>query len=790
VGDGVTDDTQAIKDAIASTFNAWEQIYFPEGTYLVSDEIFWKRFLTLRGDGPGKTIVRLANNAPGYQDVTNTKAIFFCRESGRNEANNNGSHSNFIFNLTIEVGSGNPGALAVDFSSHNGGGIENVRIVDLDNALTGISLERDSPGPALIKNVEVVGFDYGIRTRYGVYSMTFEDITLRDQRVTGFYNGQHNASIRGLQSSNQVPAITLENGRTYGLLVLLDAQLNGGANDATAIVGDGEILARNISASGYGTILRNGSTVLSGSNIEEYSSSPILDSDGNTVATLNLSVPTAPPVPVADLSDWVNVRDYQNLVVDGDWGPAIQAAIDAGKSTVYFPNKTHASYPTEQTVYVRGNVRRIVGLYARLGERGGSLVCQNKEPLVLEQVRADGGIIHQGEGALILKRCMSSRLETRPGTGDVFVEDWCCGSMNIDHTNVYVSQLNNESTDMPKITNNGGTLVVLNLKTEQPSQVAYSLDGAKTEVLGGLIYPVQGGPTTPMYRTEDASLGAYHRELGPSYPHFLEKDGALIAPSFSRGTRFVEAEAVATPFPDPNKWYVLKNRDSGLNMRNANCAKDRQTLVELVSWTGNCAQWRFVPKGDYWHIENRDSGLRIRNAGCQDTSDKTLVELWDGTGNCTQWSIIAAAEDGYYHLKNRDANLNIRNEDCESVNDETRVELYNGTGSCAQWQLIAVGDYNARSETTVSKAQLPAPLPSFTTTPQLYPNPAADDLRVQLEDEGSARLVIRDLYGRIVLDQLVRAGEHTDVRHLPAGLYQARLEQAATITTRKLLIAR
>jgi hypothetical protein len=293
-----------------------------------------------------------------------------------------------------------------------------------------------------------------------------------------------------------------------------------------------------------------------------------------------------------------------------------------------------------------------------------------------------------------------------------------------------------------------------------------------------------------MYRTEDASLGAYHRELGPSYPHFLEKDGALIAPSFSRGTRFVEAEAVATPFPDPNKWYVLKNRDSGLNMRNANCAKDRQTLVELVSWTGNCAQWRFVPKGDYWHIENRDSGLRIRNAGCQDTSDKTLVELWDGTGNCTQWSIIAAAEDGYYHLKNRDANLNIRNEDCESVNDETRVELYNGTGSCAQWQLIAVGDYNARSETTVSKAQLPAPLPSFTTTPQLYPNPAADDLRVQLEDEGSARLVIRDLYGRIVLDQLVRAGEHTDVSHLPAGLYQARLEQAATITTRKLLIAR
>ena len=538
VGDGVTDDTQAIRDAIASTFNAWEQIYFPPGTYLVSDEINWQRFLTLRGAGADQTTIRLADNAANYQDPTQAQAVLFCRNSGRNPGNDNTSHSNYIFNMTIDTGQGNPGAIGIDFSSHNGGGVVSVRLVDGGNSLTGLSLERDSPGPALIRDVEVVGFDSGIRTSYGVYSMTFEDITLTDQRVTGFYNGQHNASVRGLVSNNRVPAITLDDGRDYGLLVLLDATLTGGAPEATAIVGNGELFARRVSASGYGVALENGSSRITDRFIEEYSTSPLLDAEGNETTSLDLSVPPTPVVPVEATGEWVNVTDYADLAEENNWAPAIQAAIDAGKRTIYFPNKTHAVYSIQEDIYVRGSVERIVGLYARF-EGEGKLITQNEQPLVLEQVRADQGIVHEGMGPLVVTYSLGGNIETRPGAGDIFVEDWCCGNVQLNQTNGYFSQFNNEDTRSPKVYNDGGKMVVLNIKTEQSSQVLHGVNGSQTEILGGLLYPVQATPTEPTYHMENSSFGALHREVGPAYPHFLLKDGKLLDPSFSYGTRFV-----------------------------------------------------------------------------------------------------------------------------------------------------------------------------------------------------------------------------------------------------------
>ena len=258
--------------------------------------------------------------------------------------------------------------------------------------------------------------------------------------------------------------------------------------------------------------------------------------------------------------------------------------------------------------------------------------------------------------------------------------------------------------------------------------------------------------------------GSYVDAKGNTYTGSVE-----IAPW--RSVVLFRSEYVeSVTFPDPNKWYVLKNRDSGLNMRNANCAKDKQTLVELVSWTGNCAQWRFVPKGNYWHIENRDSGLRIRNAGCQDTSDETLVELWDGTGNCTQWSIIAAVEEGYYHFKNRDANLNIRNEDCARVNDETRVELYDGTGDCAQWQLIAADDYNARSSTLAEKEAVEE---KFVEGLRIYPIPARNVLQLGSGEGAFTQLRLTDLSGKELgaRVQYEPGGASLSVGSLSQGVY-------------------
>ena len=74
-GNGITDDTQAIQNAIRENIGQHKIIYFPNGTYLVSDTLewrdsngTWKPYLTLQGQNRDKTIIKLKTSTPGYAD--------------------------------------------------------------------------------------------------------------------------------------------------------------------------------------------------------------------------------------------------------------------------------------------------------------------------------------------------------------------------------------------------------------------------------------------------------------------------------------------------------------------------------------------------------------------------------------------------------------------------------------------------------------------------------------------------------------------------------------------------
>jgi Pectate lyase superfamily protein/Major tropism determinant N-terminal domain len=71
VGDGVTDDTQAIQDAIddewarisndpAGLYQSRNTIYFPAGTYVVSSAILLYPYITLAGEGQDRTAIQLS----------------------------------------------------------------------------------------------------------------------------------------------------------------------------------------------------------------------------------------------------------------------------------------------------------------------------------------------------------------------------------------------------------------------------------------------------------------------------------------------------------------------------------------------------------------------------------------------------------------------------------------------------------------------------------------------------------------------------------------------------------
>jgi hypothetical protein len=93
-----------------------------------------------------------------------------------------------------------------------------------------------------------------------------------------------------------------------------------------------------------------------------------------------------------DLHNWASVVAFgANPNDDKDDTAAIQAAIDSGKTTIYFPSpqQREGAYIIDGTVRVRGNVRRIDGLYARIQPRAskGFLFPEEKRPVF----RFEGG---------------------------------------------------------------------------------------------------------------------------------------------------------------------------------------------------------------------------------------------------------------------------------------------------------------------------------------------------------------------------------------------------------------
>jgi hypothetical protein len=81
---------------------------------------------------------------------------------------------------------------------------------------------------------------------------------------------------------------------------------------------------------------------------------------------------------------------------------------------------------------------------------------------------------------------------TNRGTGTLFVENVSAAHWQIGFSqNVFARQINPESNNTTKITNNGGKLWILGLKTEGTSTNIETSQGGSTEVLGGLIYPVR-----------------------------------------------------------------------------------------------------------------------------------------------------------------------------------------------------------------------------------------------------------------------------------------------------------
>ncbi len=205
-------------------------LFLPEGTYLVSDTISYTfknlntrqtvsytcelcRFIQIMGEAKEKTIIRLMDNSAGFEKGCKKPVISFNTASKEDTETTNCAQMNTLENITIDCGNGNDGAIGVLYASSNCGRIENVNIKS-NGGFCGIDFDYGSE--ACVRDIEIEGFDYGIRTGH-TSPVVMDDIELSGNNIAGILTKDANIVLRNITCEG-IPVFCFnkgENGRYY-----------------------------------------------------------------------------------------------------------------------------------------------------------------------------------------------------------------------------------------------------------------------------------------------------------------------------------------------------------------------------------------------------------------------------------------------------------------------------------------------------------------------------------------------------------------------------------------------
>jgi hypothetical protein len=499
--DGI-DDTVAIQQALNENASQNQIIYLPNGIYNVSATLEYantqKRNI-LQGQSRDGTIIKLQNDLDFNQPVIKT---------GDPPAQR---FRNSIRDVTVDVGSGNPDAIGINFMANNQGTLDNVQIVSRDGqGAIGLNLAPDENGPLLVKDVEVVGFDVGIRTFNPTASQTLEGIKLVNQNLYGWQNYNQAVFVRDLESINAVPVIWNQPDGASDF-TLLDGTLTGigAAAQEPAIHNQKTMYVQNLNTSGYElAILQDdqgrGNPSQPDGYVEEWMARDGFATLFNAPeSAFELPVFETPEVPWDNLSDWVSPQSTPNDGLDDT--AAIQAAIDSGASTVYLPNGV---WDLNGTVELRNNVQRLVGTEATLTGNGTIKVVEgNSDTIFIDRLEAGSiSLVQDSTRTMVMSNLIIDEyFNTAQGTGDLYIQDVSGGPWTFTNQNVWARQINPETVETPRIKNDDSNLWIFGYKTEDEGTLIETVNGGKTELYGAYILNGTFGEV-PAFINNESSL--------------------------------------------------------------------------------------------------------------------------------------------------------------------------------------------------------------------------------------------------------------------------------------------
>ena len=673
-GDGVTDDTEAINAAY--TFVAerlqelsWRSgnqasyiIYFPSGTYLVSNtiihnlgQIFYPglgqedtegvTWVRLVGQNRENTIIRLQDNSPGFEAGADKEVISFQQENVGNREGNNIPAANQLSNLTINVGSGNPGAIGASFISANTGQISNIKIISEDGQGTvGLSLPFFSV-QGYFRDIIIEGFDYGIRALRGEMNPTFEYVTLRNQNVAGILANDGSVNIRRVESTNSVPFAMISQDEAQ--VLVLDSRLLGGDASTPAIEMQdtlSQLFVRNTEVSGYGVSVRKaGEDVVSG-DIEQYVSDQVYTLfEGVTPKTLELPVADSPILDwVQDTAQWANVDAFPGT----NDTERIQNAMNSGRPAVYFPR---AQYTIEAPITIPATVRHVDFLYTRTNTSGEFIINESSsETLFLEHTNISRSVLTQNvpRSVVIRNASFGEYHYTSDQPSELFLEgsgslgsedDFCPPPLKI-----WSRSINNEPKDESNFKIFGGTMWTMGFKTEG-ERIAFEVrEGGSLEVFGGLRNETTNSPEDPMVLNDNSNVSF----IGYN---FLSGGGNPIITDIQNG---VEQQLLRSELPSRGASSIVVPLYVGTTNATAPSCLASTELVTTTTLSSATLSWNERnAAGSSYQVRYRALGTTewITLTGINDTTTQVnglaqgISYEWEVRANCgeddfSEWS--------------------------------------------------------------------------------------------------------------------------------------------------------
>ena len=360
------------------------------------------------------------------------------------------------------------------------------------------------------------------------------------------------SACAGFRSVNAVTAY--KNAAGPSLTAILDAELTGkpGAETQPAISNRVGLFARNVKSSGHQIAVENRAGTkqnAAGPQLVEFVSHEPITLFPGEKHSLNLPVKETPQIPWEAPDKWVSVKKFGppktiELIPQkggprrqvADWSESLQRAIDSGATTTYFPNQQGSSNDKEadkssaygfyRPVRLRGKVQRIIGCEADFeklvsnNEVNTDYQSELRPVFILEAGDAPAVVVERfsswfmpfrfeqrSKRSLVISSMSFYDLETQPGSGDVFLEDVRCKTLQVRGSKLWGRQVNIEGNTEPRLLCDGGDVWILGLKTENDATVGLVKNQGRMEIVGGFNYgnKNQINPKT-LFVNEGASL--------------------------------------------------------------------------------------------------------------------------------------------------------------------------------------------------------------------------------------------------------------------------------------------